>query len=425
MADIFVDSNAVGSNDGTTWANAVATLVIADGTASAGDTIAIADNHTETNAANTTYAFADNVKLICSTVSGSTTITATTALNDQLITQVALDNTIIIKGVNLYIYGIHVSSSSSLSVDDSVTTENCKFTYNTGAVNAAAFNIIANNNSWTSINDEFISTANSSINAAAINIAQRTSCLMINPKITTTRARMFETGQGGGFTLVGGDASASTSTVLFENSNISSIVATGLVMPSTITDIALNDVAVGAVLTVEGCDNANTVNRQYRGLYQGELFSDTGIVLDSTNPASTVTSNKIVSNANAQEFFIPVRFSITKGWADFSTSKTINIEFCQDGTATDLTDAEIWIEVQYPDDTTSLYHQDSDRASDNQSAANQATSTASWTGLSGTNAKQKCLVTTTQTGKAGPYQVFVCLAKPSTTVYVNPKVDIS
>ena len=56
MATIYVDSNAVGTNDGSSWANAYALLSSADTAAVGGDTVLIASNHTESTIS--TYTFA-------------------------------------------------------------------------------------------------------------------------------------------------------------------------------------------------------------------------------------------------------------------------------------------------------------------------------------------------------------------------------
>jgi hypothetical protein len=139
----------------------------------------------------------------------------------------------------------------------------------------------------------------------------------------------------------------------------------------------------GARFKFSGSDDANTLNREYITDERGEMFSETGIYLDATDSV-TAFSRKIVSNSLAAEFFAPLRFEIAVvPNVDFATAKTFTVEFCQDGTTTTaLTDAEAWIEVVFPDDTTSAFITETDKAADNQTTADQTSSSASWTGLS-------------------------------------------
>tara|TARA_R110000772_G_scaffold60095_1_gene135607 strand:+ start:43 stop:1317 length:1275 start_codon:yes stop_codon:yes gene_type:complete len=421
---VFVDSNAVGLNDGSNWANAYSTLVLGAAAVLANDTVAMADNHTETNGANTTYSFANGVDLITSTVTGASTITATQALNDQLITQLALADTITFNGTGLNLYGAQVSSSLSITCIGSIITEKCTFDANTGNNNQGNFNVSGNGSSWLSIDDVFDAGPSTNSNVTTFGYPARTILEMIRPAITSVRPVIFALSQGNSLNVDGGDLSGCTSSTLISNDVNSSFDITNTIINALTVTLASNVPSVGSSGIIEAVDSVSSVNRQYRSEALGELFSETSIILDSTNPASTITSNKIVTNSSAESFFRYVRYPIFRSWSDFSTSKAISIEFCQDGTTTSLTDDEIWVEIQYPDDTTAKYLVDTDRASDNQSGVNQATSLAAWAGLSGTNVKQKCSITTTQTGKAGPYQVFMCLAKPSTTIYVNPNDGI-
>lgn len=425
MSNLFVNSNAVGLNDGSNWANAYATLLLAAAATASGDTIAMAENHTETNGANTTYAFASNVNLTCSTVTGVDTITATKALNDQLITQPVLNDSITFNGTNLYIYGIQTSSSLSTTLVGSIVTEQCTLGTNTGGNNQGNFSVSSNGSSWLSIDDTFDAGLSSSTNASTFGYGSRTVLRFIRPTVASIRPKIFPIPQGGFLSVDGGDLSQCTSTILVSNSVEASFSLTNILISTSITTLAENTPEIGSIGIIEGVDSVSSVNRQYRSQALGELFSDTGIVLDATNPSNLITSNKIVTNTSAKEFFKYARFPVAFGWADFSTAKTIDIEFCQDGAVTPLTDTEIWFEFQYPDGTTAKYLIDTDRAANNQSGTNHAISTAVWSGLSGTSVKQKGSVTSSLTGKAGTYQVFVCLAKPNTTVYVNPKANIS
>jgi len=434
VADVFLDSAAVGGADGTTWSDAYTTLSAAITGMSASDTLAWARTSSESlTAGSKTFIFPAGCTIISSTVSGATTITSSPAMTAQL-SGIGTNDDLTIDLVGSYVFGVYFAGGRALTVKDGTTEENTHVCGLITGSTSPAIRYGATDDGLESLND---TRRNESTNTSKINsvieIASDESVIIKGGTISTVVTATGDLDHG----VI---AVANQSVVFMDGVDCTGVAQVNFADLATdqtfiATNCALNALTVNLVrnvktdtaqtIIIEGVDSANTVNRQYRSVRQGELFSDTGIILDATNPDSATVSNKIVTNTNAKEFFIPARFPIIQGWADFSTAKTFDIEFVQDGTTTDLTDAEIWVEVQYPDDTTALYNVDTDRAADNQTTANQTSSSASWTGLSGTNVKQKCSVTTTQTGKQGPYQVFLCLAKPSTTVYVNPKADIS
>ena len=434
MADVFYDSAAVGLADGTTWANAYTTLATAVAGMGAGDTLAWANTSAEAlTAGSKTFIFPADCTIISSTVSGSTTITSSPATTAQL-SGIGTNDDITIDLVGSYVFGVYFAAGRSLTVKDGKTEDNTHVCGLITGSTSPAVRYGSADDGLESINDtrRNESTNTNKINAV-IEVASDESVTIIGGSISTVVTATGDLDHGviaaANQSVVFMDGVDCTGVAQFNFADLAAdqtFIATRCILNALTVNLVRNvKTDTAQTIIIEGVDSSNTVNRQYRSVREGELFSDTGIVLDATNPASSTVSNKIVTNANAKEFFAPVRFPIINGWADFSTAKTIDIEFVQDGTTTDLTDAEIWTEVQYPDDTTAAYLVDTDRAADNQSAVNQTTSVAAWTGLSGTNVKQKCSVTTTQTGKAGPYQVFLCLAKASTTVYVNPKADIS
>lgn len=162
--------------------------------------------------------------------------------------------------------------------------------------------------------------------------------------------------------------------------------------------------------------------------YAGSIKHETTIVhTGGASDGTTPISWKMASSANAEypaivlrspEIFVP---NTTTG-----ASKTLTVEIAQDGTTTALNDDEIWLEVEYLGTSgtpLALFASDA-KADVIASAAAQANSSETWSGLSGTNKKQALSVTITPQ-EEGVYIARVCLAKASTTVYVDPKVTVS
>lgn len=168
-------------------------------------------------------------------------------------------------------------------------------------------------------------------------------------------------------------------------------------------------------------DSADTNYRYYKKDYRGEVFSETTIVKASTlsTDGTTPLTWKMVSSANVR-LYGPLQSDWMAVWCDSTGSKTITINVLTDNVT--LTDAEAWLEVEYLGTSGfPIASIANDRAASVLATpANQTTDgVSSWTttGL-GTPVKQNLAVTVTVNEK-GPIRCRVCLAKSSTTVYVD------
>jgi len=156
----------------------------------------------------------------------------------------------------------------------------------------------------------------------------------------------------------------------------------------------------------------------------GSAESETSIYLDASD-GTTNYSAKVITTDRVHEATIPYRFQIGVAWVDGTGDKTVTVEIARDGTSTALQDDEIWIEAEWADSTAAIGNTANNRAATVMTTpANQASSTAAWTGLGGTNSKQKLEVTITDR-RPGPVTVWLYVAKPTTTVYVDPKIGVS
>ncbi len=180
-----------------------------------------------------------------------------------------------------------------------------------------------------------------------------------------------------------------------------------------------------------GCDDT-TDNKLYREEYEdfwGTTVSDdatfrtTGAPSDGTTPISW----KMDSNGNAVEFTDPTKSPPIVAWVDSTGSKTFTIN-CLWDSAVDIQDDEVWLELEFLEasaDTDSAFADD--RMADIQATpADQTTNAVPWTiSPSMTNANEFEVAVTVTVNRVGPVIGRVCLAKPTTAIFVSQKIDIT
>jgi len=190
----------------------------------------------------------------------------------------------------------------------------------------------------------------------------------------------------------------------------------------------------GAVGEMHNCDAGDTNYRFRVQGYSGQIDSDiavyrTGGASDGTTPISwrmTSSAGAVYPTVLLETPDLPAVWNTATG-----SSKTATVEITHDG-ATPLADGDVWLEVQYLGTNGSpLSTFVSDQKSLLAAGSAQATSAASWTGDSGTGPngsatwhtlKLECNFTPQE---AGYVQARVFLAKPSTTVFVDPKITVA
>jgi hypothetical protein len=166
-----------------------------------------------------------------------------------------------------------------------------------------------------------------------------------------------------------------------------------------------------------------------RHQYGGDVYSDTAVFRTSgASDGTTPLSHKMVSSGNSK-FAWPlygpemVIYNSVTG-----SSKTVTVEIVRDIAATDLTDAEVWLEVEYLGTSgfpLALFAKD--RAADVLATpAAQDASSVGWTlgGFGTAGTKQKLVVTFTPQ-EVGIIRCRVALAKASTTIYVDPLLTVA
>jgi len=179
----------------------------------------------------------------------------------------------------------------------------------------------------------------------------------------------------------------------------------------------------GTEVDVINSDSADTNFRYSRHRYQGTVTHETTVIrTGGASDGVTGFSRVLISSANSK-FFAPQQGVWTYFWnSTVGSPVTCAMEVVNDGTI--LTDAQAWVEAEAV--TTSGFPLGgfaTDRAANILSTpANQTTSSEPWT-TTGLGAPVFQVLSTTITPlEIGWIRMRTCLARPSTTLYVCPKV---
>lgn len=443
MAVIYLRStDGSDADNGSTWALAKATLAAALTAAGAGGTVYVSDNHAESAAAAKTLTSpgtaASPVRVICVDDSGNpepptaraTTASVTTTGN----------NGITFAGFAYY-YGI---------------------TFSAGTGNSAAATIAFQSNSpWA----HFFDTC--SLQCPATNAASKflfgNTSTTVDDNLCVLHNTTFKFGATGQFILVrcpvrwqfssGLAAGGSTPAVLFQTPaasapyalmdligvDLSELTGTLVTVGQCFDIYRFRDCKLGSGVTfstgtyggpgateieVINCDSGDTSYRYHFENYMGTITSETTIVrMGGASDGTTAFSRKMVSTANTK-FYTPLRARALEFWNTKLSSQTVSIPILTDNVT--LKDDECWAEVEYLGTSGfPLGSLASDQVADPifGTAANQATdSSSSWASAPGTPVQQTLDVTFTP-AEVGLIRVWVCLAKPTTTLYFDPKVS--
>lgn len=426
------------ADDGSTWALAKASLTGVAAIDAAGDRIWVSGNHAETTAAAITLAFAGTVAAPTQLLCGNDAAEPPTALATSATVSTTGASNIGIQG-NLYAYGIQWfagSGASSANINLSASAvgvrqhfESCDFVLNNSnagsQINTAASLMSFDNCRFKfgAAGQQFAMNGSIRINGGSI-ISGGTSLTNFLTAGSGNRADALVDGMdlsnfSSAVNLIGGSG-AGSGRIVFRNCKL----------PASWSGSLFNATPTQACLRAEmwNCDNASTnyrlwVEDAYGSIKHETTLVKTGGASDGTTPLSW----KMASSANAS-FPLPLCSpEIASAWIDSTGSaKTITIDILHDS-ATALKDDEVWVDVSYLSDsgTPKTSRVADSKADILATGADQATSSATWTttGMANPN-KQKLEVAFTPQQK-GVALVKVCLAKASTTVYVDPVAQVS
>lgn len=440
MATLYVRStDGNNADNGTTWALAKATLAGVAAIDAAGDDIYVSQVHAESTAASISPAFAGThanpVKIICGNDAAEPPTAVTTGA-----TVATTGNAHITINGSVYVRGIAFTAGSTSALAymlfggtaaDVQTYDNCSFILrgtNTGA-------LISAGQSYTKVNwrDCHVKFADAAQGIAAFG----------------------DFNWDGGSVLSGGTSPTNlvkrSNAVAFANVRIANVdlsncsAGVNIFQAQSAFDFGVNTISnsklpaswsgalvsgtivLGQRFSMYNCSSGATNYILSIMDYAGQIRDETTVVRTSgASDGTTPISWRMVSTANAK-FIVPLVSDPIIVWNNTTGSaKTVTVEIVRDS-ATNLTDAEVWLEVDYYSTSGALQGTKITDAKANilATAADQTTSAAAWTttGLGSPNT-QKLSVSLTPQVK-GYYVCRVALAKASSTVYVCPKVTVS
>lgn len=444
MAEIYVRStDGSDADNGSTWALAKATLAGAAAIASAGDTVYVSQSHAESAAAAKTITFAGTlnnpIRVLCVDDSAE----PPTALADTATVTTTGGNSIQVNG-SIYCYGVSFSAGTG-SVNATITLmavasvngfqeyENCTFSLVSTASSMQVLSLGSVNNGsrkviWKNCNYKTSGTGNAIVARSCdfewIGGEIVSGSTRPNYVISTSASAPYS----GVLVLRGVDFSNYPSNIdIFNAGPYANGTLINCKMPASWTgSFVQGPITPQARYRAHNCDVSGYGRFEEIGYY-GTCRSEYTIVrTGGASDGALASSVRLASTADASYPYCTISTQELVRWnSTVGSPITVTAEVVTDNVT--LKNDECWLEIEYlgtSGDPLSLSVRDSP-VTVLAASADQDTSAAAWTttGLT-TPVTQKLSVTLTAE-YAGFIVAKVRLAKPSTTVYVCPKLDVS
>lgn len=451
MADIYVRStDGLDTDSGATWALAKAKLAGADAIDAAGDSTYVSQVHAETTAGALTMTMAGTVANPSKMVCVSDTAEPPTALATGASVTMTGAGALNVKGSG-YVQGIAFNAGNAaanfvqmyLNISNALSSaqhyENCDF--NIVDTHPSSFLQLGSPNASDNVRTKLTNCRYKLSNVNQYIVLCSTLHInggsFIAGSVTPNVPALFSLGHN-----------AKDTNVLIENfdfSNLSAALVLFFAPANGKGGVAIlrncklpagwtGTLVSGAVnypnwrVEMYNCDSGATNYKTWIETCEGTIRQEAVIVkAGGASDGTTPLAWKMTSNANANEYAGQLESRTIPIWNDTTGSaKTVTVDIVHDS-ATALTNAEVWLEVDYLGSSATPLgtKATSKRASILTAAANVTASTATWTttGLTTPN-KQKLAVTFTPQMK-GVFLCRVVLAKASKTIYVDPTAQAS
>jgi hypothetical protein len=431
MATYYVNSNASGANDGSSWTDAYTSIVSAISAATtAGDIIKVHKTHKQILSASTTFTFTDGIFVVVVDKDASDALAEMDGTNGYI------GNTTTTWGItwrgSAYFYGLYLrlegtgSTGISLGTTDNTRQEYRKCTFlNSSAGNAIISFGDAGTAGHQGIFKLFDCTFADDTAVTGHRISLGASVELVGCVVHSSGSTMFSVGNDSRLTAIGCDFSAYSGTLFGTNSaEATSHYLANCKLHGSVTVLSGPTHEADAQVLLTNCASGDQHYHlaHYSGL--GSTVISTSIYAND-NIADTDLSWVVDGSSNASKVepymspWIAVHHTGT-------AAITPSLEVVRSGSSTAYKDDEVWTDWLYPGTSGSpLSVYTHDRAFPTVTAADQTTGAkgaADWTGENATSWFGKLAPPSSITpAEAGPIMVRVCVGGDY-TVYVDPQI---
>lgn len=438
MAIYYVDSNAAGLNNGTSWTDAYADLSTAlAGSVTTNDTIYCASNHSKTYTIATTLSFPNGVSVF--SVNSSTNVYTPGALEEVNNGGAGLDFNLYAAGDGFFtaFYGITLKAEDSVGCADIAHRtyfEDCSiYAINAGAAKGP---YCFNDGGYITFKNCTLVFAHAD-QVIYVGGGSRVILDGCSGSGTLVNSLFAPNGNGGCFvdvknsdlsTLIAASGNLVNTVVAADDNAI--ISAKRCKLPTSFAYCAGNTVLAGVDFSYESCDTGDGYYAFYHEDWFGTTQQDVSTYLNATYDGTNGFSVAMSSTANCSNANPLKHKIITLPAQDLTAGATITVEFVLD-TATEaaLTDTEFWFEAVYNDNTDEAASAVvSTRATDILAAGTAHTaSSATWTSPPASNAKYKDTITIPSLVNVdnGVVEIYAYLGVATADVWIDPAVTVA
>ncbi len=427
---VYVDSNAGGANDGTSWTDAFLTFTQADAAAAANEETWIAYNHSESPGGTLSMSWASNINTP-SVNRNQSRDPADDSYRVAAASQISVsDWTLLASADWAEYYGMHVTATDDMfisSVECQAKIDDFILTLSGTASNFAIGQDDGVDATFTNGLIDFTSTGGDGFSLASSHRVNFDNVIFNHASASGPASGYWfsDASLVGDLIIQNSDLSDSSADIFQLNDPAANldyrVVACKLNSSTALINGSITSIRARAMLISSDDTTGNDLYRMEIEDAFGTITADDANYLDAGDGTNNI-SWKMVSDTTTEEYLLPLYSEWIEGWIDSTGSKTITVQLTTDNVV--LQDDEFWIELEFLGDSGSPLGSlsDSRPATVTTTPSNLTTSTEAWTspGIT-TDLDQEVSVTETF-NRVGNFRCRLALANSSAarTVWVNP-----